>query len=171
MWLVTGLSLACSEGQAPPTEVMNDNPVWPCLVSLTSHSDTKLNGNGNTAHGWPFNLLLVFEIYNMIWVWHHACFIWHIHDICVNLCHLLFLCNYIWFWLVQQYLKTAPGSADRHIITLLQPVVESGLGTCAPSIDPTHIVTLLCWARQCNSGEERSKCLTACKCWALHLTE
>ena len=49
-------------GQAPPTEVMNDNPVWPCLVSLTSHSDTKLNGNGNTAHGWPYNLLIVFKI-------------------------------------------------------------------------------------------------------------
>ena len=50
------------KGQAPPTEVMNDNPVWPWLVSLTSHSDTKLNGNGNTAHGWPFNLLIVFKI-------------------------------------------------------------------------------------------------------------
>ena len=99
----------------------------------------------------------------MIWVWHHACFIRHIHDICVNLCHLLFLCNYILFWLVQQYLKTAPGSADRHIVTLLQPVVESGLGTCAPSIDPPHIVTLLCWARQCNGGEERSKLLVGTK--------
>ena len=37
---------------------------------------------------------------------------------------------------MQEYLKTDPGSADRHIVTLLQPVVESGLGTCAPSIDP-----------------------------------
>ena len=90
--------------------------------------------------------------------WNDACFIWYIHEICVNLCHLLFLCHYIWFWLVQQYLKTDPGSADRHIVTLLQPVVESGLGTCAPSTDPPHIVTLLCWARQCNGGEESSKC-------------
>ena len=49
-------------GQAPPTQVMNDKPVWPCLVSLTSHLDTKFNGNGNTAHGWPFNLLIVFNI-------------------------------------------------------------------------------------------------------------
>ena len=80
----------------------------------------------------------------------------------VNLCHLLFLCHYIWFWLVQQYLKTDTGSADRHIVTLLQPVVESGLRTCAPSIDPPHIVTLLGWARQCNGGGERSKCYIAC---------
>ena len=62
---------------------------------------------------------------------------------------------------MQQYLKADPGSADRHIVTLLQPVVESGLRTCAPSRDPPHI-TLLPWARQCNGGGERSKCYTAC---------
>ena len=83
-------------GHAPPTLVMNDNPVWPCLVSLTSHLDTKLNGNGNTAHGWPFNLLLVFKIYTMIWVlkscMFHMAHTWHM---CQSVSFVIFVSLYL----------------------------------------------------------------------------
>ena len=90
-------------GQAPPTQVMNDNPVWPCLVSLTTYMylDTKLNGNGNTSHGWPFNLLLVFKIQNMIWVLKSCMcqsvsfivvyFLYYHRQVCVDIIRRLFV--------------------------------------------------------------------------------
>ena len=150
MWLVTGLSLAGSEG----TSSSHRGHEW--QPSLTLSCFTNISQSWMEMATLPIDDHLTYRYWYCLkyktWFgfWNHACFIRHIHDICVNLCHLLFLCHYILFWLVQQYLKTDPGSADRHIVTLLQPVVESGLRTCAPSIDPTH-----CYVEPGNAMVER----------------
>ena len=145
-------------GQAPPTQVMNDNPVWPCLVSLASHLDTKLNGNCNTAHGWPVNLLLVFKIQNMICVLKsyifHMAHTWHI---CQSVSFVIFVSLYL-ILISATLLKDRPWECRQthcYIVTASSWVRPWNM--CTQHKSPTYCyIVVLSQAMQC--GEERSKC-------------
>ena len=77
------------------------------------------------------------------------------HGTCVNLRHLLSFCHCIWIWLVQQLLKISSWEWRQTPCYIV--AASSWVRLRSP-----HIVTLLCWARQCNGGGKRSKCLTVC---------